>query len=707
MEKARAIEKRQNRLSGESSPYLLQHADNPVDWYSWGEEAFERAAAEDKPVFLSIGYATCHWCHVMERESFEDAEVAALMNETFVSIKVDREERPDIDHIYMTVCQLMTGGGGWPLTIVMTPDKRPFFAATYIPKTARFGRKGMTELIPAIRRVWNENRGDIRRSADEISAALARAGHTGTPGDIKPPGEVAMALGYRQLKAGFDARNGGFGTGMKFPTPHQLMFLLRYYARTRTPAALDMVEKTLTAMRQGGIYDHIGFGFHRYSTDPEWRVPHFEKMLYDQALLLIAYLEGYQATGKPAYKETAREIATYVLRDMTSPLGGFYSAEDADSEGVEGRFYTWTTEALRQSLDSAAFDLVAERFDLREEGNFDDGEEMSAGRNVLIARAPLETVAGRLGLSPEETARRSETARRVLFETREGRIHPLKDDKVLTDWNGLMMGALARAGRVLGDADLVAAARRNAAFIRERLTGADGRLLHRFRDGNAGLPAHLDDYAFVAFGLLELYEATFDPAYLAEALRLTGVMLEHFADAEGGALFLTSDDAETILVRAKELYDGALPAGNSVALGNLLRLHQMTGRPALERAARHIAAGFARDAGQRPIGHTMFLCGLDFAVGPSVEVVIAGKREAEDTREMVRALERRFLPNKVVLLRDEQCLPALEAIAPFVAHQPQRDDRATAYVCVDHACSTPTTDPEEMVRKITAYVRPE
>jgi uncharacterized protein YyaL (SSP411 family) len=684
----------QNLLSGESSPYLLQHAGNPVNWFPWGEAAFERARTENKPVFLSIGYATCHWCHVMERESFEDVEVAALMNEAFISIKVDREERPDIDSVYMTVCQIMTGGGGWPLTIIMTPQKQPFFAATYIPKISRFGRKGMMELIPTVREAWETRETTLRRSADEIASALFVAV---TADETSMPGEEALALAFYQLRTSFDPRYGGFGTGMKFPTPHQLTFLLRYHRRTGNPAALDMVEKTLTAMRMGGIYDHVGFGFHRYATDPAWRIPHFEKMLYDQALLLYAYLEAYQVTQKSLYEETAHEIAIYVLRDMTSPEGGFYSAEDADSEGEEGLFYLWTQQEIRSVLDAPSSALLEEVFDIREEGNVEETASGNPRSNVLVMKADIAAAARKRRLSEDEAAALLSSSRAALFAARRERVRPFKDDKILTDWNGLMMGALARAGRVLGDAELIVAAEKNAAFVLARLTREDGRLVHRFRHGKAGLPAHLDDYAFVVSGLIELYEATYEPSHLDAALRLNALMIEHFTDPGGGALFLTADDAEMVLTRVRELYDGALPSGNSVAFLNLLKLARMTANRELDRTAHRIAEAFGPEVKTRPISHTMFLNGLDFAIGPSVEVVLAGHRNSADTGDMMRALDSRFDPSKVVLLREESTAGALAAVAPFTASQPMVEGRATAYVCVGHACALPTTDPREML----------
>jgi hypothetical protein len=693
-----------NRLSNEKSPYLLQHARNPVDWYPWGELAFETAKREDKPVFLSIGYATCHWCHVMAHESFEDDEVARLMNEHFICIKVDREERPDVDNIYMTVAQLMTGSGGWPLTVVMTPDKKPFFAATYIPKKARFGRKGMRQLIPEIAEAWKTMRPQINASAKQITRALASVA-AGTPGN-QPPGERALHLAFNQLALRFDHKNGGFGRDMKFPTPHQLVFLMRYHQRTGNPGALEMVEKTLTAMRFGGIYDHVGYGFHRYATDPEWLVPHFEKMLYDQALLLFAYLEAFQATKNKLFADTAREIAAYVLRDMTAPSGGFYSAEDADSEGVEGKFYVWERSEVAELLDKETASTLVDVFNVTEAGNFSEDGTGETGANILHMTEPLSDVAARLGVLEDTLTEQVEEGLRKLFHARSKRMRPLKDDKVLTDWNGLMLGAFAKAGRVLGDSVYVAAAEKCARFIRLSLRDDTGRLLHRYRDGEAGLPAHLEDYAFVAHGLIELYQTTFNPDYLQEALQVTDQMIRRFKDKDGGAFFLTAEDTETVLVRAKELYDGAIPSGNGVAVSNLVRLAKLTGRTDLEAWADRIAAGYGPSLEQAPSTYTMFLVALDFAIGPSVEVVIAGERGRDDTVALLDAVREVYAPAKVVLLRDEATRESLEALAPFVANQPPVSERATAYVCVDQACSFPTNDADEMRDIINTKLSP-
>ncbi|MDH4269235.1 MAG: thioredoxin domain-containing protein [Dehalococcoidia bacterium] len=685
-----------NRLIKEPSPYLRQHAHNPVDWYPWGPEAFERAQKENKPIFLSIGYSTCHWCHVMAHESFEHPEVARLMNEAFVSIKVDREERPDIDSVYMSACQVMTGSGGWPLSIIMTPDKRPFFAATYIPRESRFGLIGMLELIPHIRELWATRRGDALSLSSKIAAILHQTSQDTAGEELD---ETMLELTYEQLAKRFDGQHAGFSNAPKFPAPHNLLFLLRYWKRSSNKAALDMVEKTLEAMRRGGIYDHVGFGFHRYSTDSQWLVPHFEKMIYDQAMLTMAYTEAYQATGKEDYGKTAREIFTYVLRDMTAPEGGFYSAEDADSEGKEGKFYLWTQEEVRQSLGDEELDFVAEVFNIEKDGNF---VEQATGRkgsdNILHVRKSLEELASDLNLSQQDLQAHLEMIRQKLFAYREKRLHPMKDDKILTDWNGLMIAALAKGAQAFDEPEYGEAAQRAADFVLENMRKPDGRLWHRYRDGQVGIEANLDDYAFLLWGLIELYEAIFDAKYLRIALDLTRDMLGHFWDGDSGGLYLTPEDGEGLLVRKKEIYDGAIPSGNSVAMLNLFRIGRITTNSDLEEKAAKIGHAFSESVKQLPSAHTQLMVALDFGIGPCYEVVIAGNANAEDTKAMVRALRTRFLPNKVVLLNaSEQKSPEIAQLAAFTRNQPSIGGKATAYVCLNYNCKLPTTDINKML----------
>ena len=685
-----------NRLINETSPYLRQHAHNPVEWYPWGPEAFEKAQRENKPIFLSIGYSTCHWCHVMAHESFEHPEVARLMNEAFVSIKVDREERPDIDNVYMSACQVMTGSGGRPLSIIMTPDKKPFFAATYIPRESRFGLIGMMELIPHIRELWATRRGEALSLSNEIATVLQRTSQD-TPGEELD--EATLDLTYEQLAKRFDGRHAGFGSAPKFPTPHNLLFLLRYWKRGGKKAASDMVEKTLQAMRRGGIYDHVGFGFHRYSTDSQWLVPHFEKMLYDQAMLAMAYTEAYQATGKEDYGKTAREIFTYVLRDMTAPEGGFCSAEDADSEGEEGKFYLWTREEVRQALGNEEAVFIAKVFNIEKDGNFvEQATGRGSGVNILHLRKALGELASDLNLSQQDLQAHLEVIRQKLFAYREKRVHPMKDDKILTDWNGLMIAALAKGAQAFDESEYAEVACRAADFILGNMRKPDGQLLHRYRDGQAGIEANLDDYAFLVWGLIELYEAVFNTRYLKVALELTNDILRHFWDEDGGGLYLTPDDGESLFVRKKEIYDGAIPSGNSVAMLNLLRLGRMTATPGLEEKAARIGNAFSGSVKQSLSAHTQLMVALDFGIGPCYEVVIAGKAQAEDTKAMVKALRTRFLTNKVVLLNPgERESPEIAQLAAFTKNQSSIGGKATAYVCLNHNCKLPTTDIGKML----------
>ena len=679
-----------NRLIHEKSPYLLQHANNPVDWYPWGEEAFDAARELDRPIFLSIGYATCHWCHVMEHESFEDPSVAQLMNEAFINIKVDREERPDVDGIYMTVAQLTTGRGGWPLTILMTPDRVPFLAATYIPRENRHGLVGMLNLVPRVRRAWEEERSSLLDSATSIQRRLEDMAAADFGG--RALGTEVLRQGFRELSGSFDREHGGFGPAPKFPTPHRLLFLLRYWRRTEVDFALDMVEHTLAALRAGGVFDQVGFGFHRYSTDRQWLLPHFEKMLYDQAMLMLAYTESIEARPGQAREAVVREIAEYVLRDLTSPDGAFYSAEDADSEGEEGKFYVWSLDEVQEVLGEEVALRVAEAWNLEAAGNYrDEATGDVTGLNIPHMTGPTDEPADVL-----------DGARAALFARRELRERPLLDDKVLTDWNGLMIAALARAGRALSEPGLVAAAQRSAAFL-HRTMGSSGDLVHRYRDGEAALEANLDDYAFFAWGETELYQATLDPDHLARAIRLTDAMIERFLDTERGGFFFSPAGKADLIVRQREVYDGAIPSGNSVALFNLVRLARLTGRPDYEKLASEASSAFSRQVASQPAAFTFFLAALDMAIGPSQELVIVGDPESEDTRSLLAVAREGFHPNRVVLLRPPG--PAGEAIvelAPFTKDFGLLDGRAAAYLCSGFACERPVSEPEalrDLIRK--------
>ncbi|MGZ3593617.1 MAG: thioredoxin domain-containing protein [Syntrophales bacterium] len=687
-----------NRLINEKSPYLLQHAYNPVDWYPWSEEAFDKARIENKPVFLSIGYSTCHWCHVMAHESFEDQEIGRLLNEAFVCIKVDREERPDIDKVYMNACQMMTGAGGWPLTIVMTPDRRPFFAATYIPKESRFGRIGLLDMIPRIKEIWKERYDDILKSAGEIVSSMQE--RSPEIKKYKALSEDIIREAYEGLAGLYDEKYGGFGQAPKFPTPHQLLFLLRYWKWNGEKKALEMVVKTLHAMRSGGIYDHVGFGFHRYSTDERWLVPHFEKMLYDQAMLAMAYTEAYQVTRDEFFKRTACEIFTYVLRDMKSRSGAFYSAEDADSEGEEGKFYFWTEDEIKGLLGPAEAELLIKVFQVDKAGNFvDQLRGTRIGQNILHTKKPAHELASSLGISEDSLRHRLSAARLSLFSARDKRVRPYKDDKILTDWNGLMIAALAKGAQVFMDKAYLKAAQKAVNFILDNMREIDGRLYHRHREGESAIMANLDDYAFLIWGLIECYEASFDASFLKRALGLQEALTKHFWDKENGGYYFTPDDGEDLIIRKKESYDGAIPSGNSVAMLNLVRLSRLTGNAQLEAQAVDISRALAGHVGRVPMGHTQFMVALGFLLYPSYEIVIAGSPKADDTERMLRGLREHFLPNAVVLL----CSPEDESsdivdMAPFTKDLKAVKDMATAYVCTNFSCHSPTTYVTEMLR---------
>jgi uncharacterized protein YyaL (SSP411 family) len=675
---------RLNHLAKEKSPYLIQHADNPVDWFPWGEEAFNKAKKEDKPAFLSIGYSTCHWCHVMARESFEDEAVAELLNKYFVAIKVDREERPDIDTLYMSACRALTGRGGWPLSIFMTPEGKPFYAGSYFPKEGRLGLPGFMEILNSINGAWIENRSGIIAASEKVSDAIRLK--SDLPTASRGLSEETLKTAFQQLQNNFDKNNGGFGSAPKFPTPHQLTFLLRWHKRKADPGALKMVEKTLVSMRKGGLYDQIGFGFHRYSVDPIWLVPHFEKMLYDQAMLAIAYTEAFQVTGDNRFEKTAKEIFTYVLRDMTSPDGGFFSAEDADSEGEEGLFYVWTPEEIKKHLGNEMGKLVCSFYGIDERGNFE-------GRNSIAHIPELpERFAKSQGISLVEFEDRLENARERLFQTRKQRTHPLKDDKILTAWNGLMIVALAKASRVFGDPTYAAAAKASANFILKHLKTKTGRLLCRYRNGDAANPGFLDDYAFFGWGLIELYEATFNVAWLEEAIAINKDMLDIFWDAKAGGLFFTGKGNEALITLSKEIYDGAIPSGNSVAALNLIRLGRMTGDVNLERKAEQLVKTFSNQIIAYPAGYTQFLSALDFMVGPVKEIVIAGNDD-KATEEIVSYIHQKFMPNTVVLLKYKgESGKKLASVSPFVEAMTPVNNKPTVYVCEQYTCKEPVTD---------------
>ncbi|MHA1104178.1 MAG: thioredoxin domain-containing protein [Promethearchaeota archaeon] len=691
----------ENRLKKEKSPYLLQHANNPVDWYPWGEEAFKKSKEEDKPIFLSIGYSTCHYCHVMAHESFEDPEVAKLMNDVFVSIKVDREERPDIDKIYMTACQMMNNSGGWPLTILMTHNKKPFFAGTYFPKETRFGRIGLIDLILKVKDLWNNQRKELINSSERITNALQDI-------TLESPGnslnEKTLEKAYLQLKTRFDEENGGFGSSPKFPTPHNLLFLLRVYKRDNNLEALKMVETTLNEMRKGGMYDHIGYGFHRYSTDRQWLVPHFEKMLYDNALLAFSYIEAFQATNKSQYKETAEEIFTYVIRDMISPEGAFYSAEDADSEGEEGKFYTWQTKDLDSLLNSEEMELYASIYNIKEDGNYlEESTRKYTGKNIPHLTENLDSLAEKKNLSLEELKIKIKSIRIKVFQSREKRIRPHLDDKILTDWNGLMIAALAKGGYVFNEKKYIEAAEKAMKFILENLKDDRDHLLHRFRENSAEIGGYIDDYSFLIWALLELYEATFDIHYLKQAINLIDIQNDQFWDDNIGGFYFTAKEGEDLITRQKEIYDGAIPSGNSVSMLNLLRLSQITGDQEYEQKANVISRVFAENVRNNPSAHAFLMIAVDFAVGPTYSLVISGDTGKEDTIKLLESIRKEFLPNKTLMYRaTERDEPPIDEIVDYVMFFDKYLDKATAYVCIDKTCKPPTND----IEKIIEYLNP-
>jgi uncharacterized protein YyaL (SSP411 family) len=689
------MEENTNKLIFEKSPYLQQHAHNPVQWYPWGEEAFEKAKSEDKPIFLSIGYSTCHWCHVMERESFEDEEVAELLNSNFVCIKVDREERPDIDDIYMTVCQMMTGRGGWPLTVIMTPDKKPFFSGTYIPKMSRMGMTGLMELIPRIGEVWKEQKSNILDSAEGITETLRRYSQASLGNELN---DSVLTAAMGDLLSSFDENYGGFGSEPKFPTPHNILFLLRHYKRTGSSEILHMVEKTLDAMRLGGIWDHVGGGFHRYSTDRFWLVPHFEKMLYDQAILAMAYTEAFQATKKLEYKEVVEGIYNYILRDMTSSEGGFFSAEDADSEGVEGKFYVWSHDEVQKVLGNKA-DPFTSIFGITKDGNF--YEEVSGKKtatNILHMKKDLKKWSKELNIPKDDLEKHIQSAREKLLKTREIRIRPHLDDKILCDWNGMMIASFAKAHMAFDNGSFLKAGESAAEFILGKMVDEKGRLVHRIKDGEAKIPGFLSDYAYFIWGLLELYEATFRVHYLQKAMDYIEQLNEHFWDQKGFGYFQTADYAEELLVRKKESYDGAIPSANSVMMMNLLRLGRITGDLKYEERAIQLQRAFSRRIESLPTAHTMFLSAVDFLKGPTYEVVVVGDLGSKETEDILKSIRESYNPNKVVVGKKSGD-PDIEKLIPYTAQMTNLEGETTVYVCQNFTCNLPTSE-KEMVLKL-------
>jgi uncharacterized protein YyaL (SSP411 family) len=676
-----------NRLVGETSPYLLQHAHNPVDWYPWGPEALERARREDKPILLSIGYAACHWCHVMERESFEDPVTASLMNERFVSIKVDREERPDVDAIYMDAVQAMTGHGGWPLTAFLTPEGEPFYAGTYFPDEERHGMPAFRTVLTAIADAWEHQRDEVLTQGRRVVDAIGRASAMEASRD--PLSNELLDGAIAALRRAFDDRWGGFGGAPKFPQPMTLELLLRMHLRG-TPGALEMLTATLDRMADGGMYDQVGGGFHRYSTDVTWHVPHFEKMLYDNAQLVRLYVRAWQVTRGDRYRRIATETCEYLLREMQHPEGGFFSSQDADSDGVEGKFFVWSWDELIAIVG----DEVANALGAAPEGNWE-------GTNVLWTPRPTAAVAAELGVDGLELEQDVQTARAELFEIREGRVHPATDDKILAGWNGLAISALAEAGRALGEPAYVEAATRAAGFALTHLRGDTGRLLRSWRNGRSGRPGYSDDHALLAEACLTLYETTFELRWFEEARALADELLRLFHDDERGGFFQTGSDAESLVVRPKELYDNTVPSGNSVAADVLQRLAHLTGEPAYERAGVS-ALRLVRDGmASTPGAFGQALSALDLHRSPVKEVAIVGDLNAEATRALVDEVTvKRFLPNHVlaVMARDDAESPRRVTL---LSDRVAIEARPTAYVCQNFLCRLPVTDPEALADQLT------
>ncbi len=680
-----------NRLALETSPYLLQHKDNPVDWHPWGEEALAKAREEDKAILLSVGYSACHWCHVMERESFEDEATAQIMNEHFVSVKVDREERPDIDSIYMSALQAMTRGGGWPMTVFLTPDGAPFYAGTYFPPVPSRGLPSFQQLLVTLADAYENRRDEVLQSAQSVREYLEASATTAMPGAETTSGVELLDLAGKTLISQLDRRSGGFGGAPKFPQAMNLEVLLRYHRRTGDRAALSGVEDTLRAMANGGIYDHLGGGFARYSVDQYWLVPHFEKMLYDNALLARIYLETYQATGDPFYRRIAEETLDYISRDMTSPEGGFYSAEDADSEGEEGKFYVWTPDEIEETLEPEDAKLALRYWDVTERGNFE-------GKNILNVPRPPETVASEFGLVVEELESKIEAIRDKLFEAREERVRPGLDDKVLAAWNGLMLRSFALAARVLNHDDYRRIAEKNAAFLMEKL-GAGGRLRRSYKDGQAKLNGYLEDYAMVADGLVALYEGTFDARWLREAEALADAINELFWDEERKAFYDTPTDHERLVTRPRDVYDNATPSGNSVATEVLLKLSLLLDRDDYRQRAETVLEEMAGGLEKIPGAFGRLLCALDFSTSRPYEIALVGDPEKDDTLSLLDAVYSNYLPNKVVAGHDPDDIEA-EMLIPLLADRPMRNSKATAYVCEGYACQNPTTDQEELAEQL-------
>lgn len=692
-----------NRLIHEKSPYLLQHAYNPVDWYPWGEEAFARARAQDKPIFLSVGYSTCHWCHVMERESFESDSIAEIMNEYFVCIKVDREERPDVDKVYMTSLQSMGIGGGWPMSMFLTPELKPFYGGTYFPPQTQHGRIGFGELLRRIHHIWTNERTKVLESADGLTKFLTETSSQAPSGEL--PAASLLDTCFDHFAKTFDSAFGGFGGAPKFPRPSVFNFLMKYHARTGNTQALEMTLHTLRRMASGGVYDHLGGGFHRYSVDGEWRVPHFEKMLYDQAQLVVAYVDAYLLTHDPFFEEVARGTMEYVLRDLTGAQGGFLSAEDADSqrsaeehEKSEGAFYVWTKKEILDVLGKREAEVFVFHYGVEEDGNaLVDPQNEFTGRNILYVAHSLDETARRFGMSVEQVSEMLQKSRALLFDFREKRPRPHRDDKVITAWNGLMMSACARAYQAFDDPRYLAAAQRAAEFVRSKLVdGKSGKVYRRYRDGEVKFEGQLDDYAFLVQGLLDLYESSFETVWLQTAVDLTTAQVSRFYDEKSGLFFDTPGGDPSILVRMKEMYDGAEPTGNAIAVMNLLRLSEIAEKQEWRGVAEKALGSANTILARQPSAMPQMFCALDFVLSTPLQIVLAGSRDAAPTRTLLKEIRLRYIPHRVVLLIDPDERGALRTLAPFASTLTPVGNSPAVYVCENYACKLPTGDPAQL-----------
>ncbi|MHC5123870.1 MAG: thioredoxin domain-containing protein [Planctomycetota bacterium] len=683
--------KHTNQLIHEASPYLLQHAHNPVDWHPWGNEAFTKAKKDNKPIFLSIGYSTCHWCHVMAHESFENERIAAILNEHFISIKVDREELPGVDAVYMDFVQKTTGSGGWPMSVFLTPDAKPFYGGTYFPPVDSYGRPGFETLLTSIEEAWRNRQDEILRSSEQLTQALQEKVQTQSELALT---EDALTTTSEALEQIYDSQYGGFGNAPKFPQPSMLSLLLIYSHRTENENALSMVEKTLEKMASGGIYDHLGGGFHRYSVDQKWLVPHFEKMLYDQALISRAYIQAFQITQKSAYQQIAEEVFKYVLRDMRSPQGGFYSAEDADSEGHEGVFYVWNPKQVDKILSRKEQELVKAYYGISDTGNFE------RGTSILNVTSTLDEVAKEIDIDPHDTKKILESAEQKLFQAREKRIRPHRDEKIIAGWNGLMISSLAYGGAVFNEPRYVQAAQRSANFVMDNLDKS-GRLKRYYAQGKAHEYAVLDDYAYLIRGLIDLYQADFDPKWLGHAVKLADQMTALFEDEKNGGFYLTGSDTQNLIRRTRPDYDGATPSGNSVATAELIRLFELTGNRDYFLTAQKTLRLFQEDLKRRGTSLTELLAATDLWLGARTQIVIAGKLQADPTQKILKSLRGHFLPRTVLLVRDpETNAQELDRVAAIVkAHDPI-EGKVTVYLCEDFVCKSPVTEYDAFLKSI-------